>query len=46
VDEPTALEARMQALRCRMVARGVAAAPINIGLSCPATGEVQYIPPY
>lgn len=46
VDEPNALGERMQALRCRLVARGVAAAPINIGLSCPATGEQKYTPPY
>ena len=46
VDEPVALEARMQAARCRLVARGIGAAPVVQGGSCPNAGGVAYVPPY
>ena len=46
VDAPDALEARMHALRCRMVARGIAAAPVKYGASCPNPFTPAYAPPY
>jgi hexosaminidase len=46
VDEPVALTDRMRAHRCRLVARNIAAAPIEWGGSCPNTGAQPYSPPY
>ena len=46
VDEPVALGARMLALRCRMVARGIPAAPTSYGGSCPNAWAPAYVPPY
>ena len=46
VDEASSLEQRMQALRCRMVARGIGAAQIQSGLSCPNPFSPPYTPPW
>jgi hexosaminidase len=46
LDDAGGLLLRMRALRCRMLARGIAAPPIEMSGSCPATGEVPYTPPY
>ena len=46
VDEPGALEGRMHALRCRMVARGIAAAPVRMAASCPNPFSPPYSPPW
>ena len=46
VDDAAALLSRMRAVRCRMVARRIAVAPIAIADSCPNTGEAPYVPPY
>ena len=46
LDEPSALAARMQAMRCRLLARGIAAAPVGLGLSCPSAWAAPYTPPW
>lgn len=46
VDELAALTDRMRAHRCRLVARGIAAAPIELGGSCPNAFVQAYVPPY
>ena len=46
VDEPGALLARMRAVRCRLVARGIAAAPVALGDSCPNPFTPVYVPPF
>ena len=46
VDAPGALAARMQAHRCRLLARGLPAAPVAWGASCPAVFAQAYVTPY
>ena len=46
VDEPSALADRMRAHRCRLVARGIAAAPMEMAGSCPNAFVQEYLPPY
>ena len=46
VDDPTNLLIRMRDFRCRLVARGIDAAPVELAGSCGNTGERVYSPPY
>ena len=46
VDEPTALLERMRALRCRLLARGIGAAPVEQAGSCPNAWVQPYTPPF
>ncbi len=46
VDDASGIEQRMQAVRCRMVARGIAAAPLQVGSSCPNPFSPPYTPPW
>jgi hypothetical protein len=45
-DNGPAVAARMQAHRCRLLARGLPAAPVAWGASCPAVYDQAYVPPY
>jgi hexosaminidase len=46
VDDPAELHIRMRDFRCRLVARGIDAAPVEVAGSCGNTGERAYTPPY
>ena len=46
VDDLPGLQGRMHALRCRLVARGIGSAPVELGGSCPNPFTPVYVPPY